>query len=189
MFMYSGNSPGSTGVNRVPFFVGLAFLLLLVQTGITSAESPDTTITTSETATVTTTLSDRTGGSIYFETNPPGAMIWLDSARIGTSPFMYYSEKTGVLDVRAWRKGYENFTGTIAVEEGKRVDFYALLTPVSQKTPAGTTAVPVSTATTIRKSTLDIPTPWPTTTESPVDAAVIVGAVAGGIAVCVIRRR
>ncbi|HSQ93267.1 MAG TPA: hypothetical protein VLL74_03130, partial [Methanoregula sp.] len=119
----------------------------------------------------------------------PGAMIWLYSTRIGTSPFMYYSEKTGVLDVRAWRKGYENFTGTITVEEGKRVDFYALLTPVSQKTPAGTTAVPVSTATTIRRSTLDIPTPWPTTTESPVDGAVIIGAVAGGIGFVVIRRR
>ena len=172
-------------MKRFPLFVCLAFLLLLGQTGITSAASPATTATT--TATITTP--ERTGGSIYFETDPPGATIWVENNEIGTSALTYYSEKTGILDVLIRRKGYEDFAGNVTVIEGKRVTFYTLLTPVSRETIAETPAVPVTTATTIRKSTLNIPTPWPTPTESPVDPAVVIGAAVIGIGFFVIRRR
>lgn len=185
-------------MKRFPFFVCLAFLLLLIQTGITSATTTATTAitasTTASTTAVTTaataTTPDRTGGSIFFETDPTGASIWVDNNEIGMSDLTYYSEKPGTLNVLIRRKGYEDFTVNVTVDEGRLVKFYAQLTPLPRGISAETTpAVPVTTATTIRKSTMSIPTPWPTTTESPVDPAVIIGAAAIGTGFCVIRRR
>ena len=187
MFNHSTRRSGSTGMKRFPYLICLACLLLMVQVGITSADSPTTTTTT--TATITTP--GRTGGSIYFETDPPGATIWLDNIELGTSPFTYYSEKTGTLDVRVRKRLYEDYTGKVTVIDGKRVVFYAWLTPVpSVITEETAPAAPVTTATTIGKSQITIPTPWPTSSpESPVDPAVVVGAAAIGIGFFVARRR
>jgi hypothetical protein len=181
-------------MKRFPVLVCLAFLLLLVPVGITSAAALETTTATTVTTTApaadTTPEPERTGGSIYFETFPPGATIWLDNVEIGTSAFTYYTEKTGTREVRTWRKNYENYTGTITVSEGKRVVFSAVLTPlVRDIIEEKTSAVPVATATTIRKSTLSIPTPWPSPTESPMNPAAVVESVALGIGFFVIRRR
>ena len=112
MFIHSAHRSGSTGMKRFPFLICLAFLLLIVQVGITSADSPTTT-------TATTTTPGRTGGSIYFETNPPGATIWLDNIELGTSPLTYYSEKTGTLDVRVRKRLYEDYTDKVVVIEGE----------------------------------------------------------------------
>jgi len=185
---------GSNGMKRFPVLICLAFLLLIIQVGITSATTPETTtataVTTTATAADTASEDERTGGSIYFETFPSGATIWLDNVEIGTSAFTYYTEKTGTREVRTWRKGYENYTGTVTVSEGRRVVFSAVLTPVlrdiiEEKTPP----VPVATATTIRKSTLSIPTPWPSPTESPVNPVAVVVSVALSVGFFVIRRR
>ena len=177
-FIHSAHRSGSTGMKRFPFLICLAVLLLLFQVGITSADSP-------------TTTPGMTGGSIYFETNPPGATIWLDNIELGTSPLTYYSEKTGTLDVRVRKKFYEDYTDKVVVIEGERVVFYARLTLVPSNISDETTAAtPVTTATTISTSTIKIPTPWPTTSpESPVDPAVVIGAAAIGIGLFVIRRR
>ena len=166
------------GMKRFPFLICLAVLLLLVPVGITSAESP-------------TTTPGMTGGSIYFDTNPPGATIWLDNIELGTSPLTYYSEKTGTLEVRLRKRLYEDYTDNVVVVEGERVVFYARLTPVSSDISDETTAAtPVPTATTISKSTLKIPTPWPTTSpKSPLDPAIGIGAAAIGIGFFAIRRR
>jgi hypothetical protein len=165
-------------MKRFAFLICLAFLLLMVQVGITSAALP-------------TTTSGITGGSIYFETNPPGATIWLDNIELGTSPFTYYSEKTGTLEVRVRKRLYKDYTDKVVVIEGERVVFSARLTPVpSLVADETTTVIPVTTATTIRKSTITIPTPWPTSSpESPLDPAVVIGAVVVGIGFFVIRRR
>jgi hypothetical protein len=167
-------------MKRFPYIICLAIMLLLVPVGITSAASPTTTITPG-----------MAGGSIYFETDPPGATIWLDNIELGTSPFTYYSEKTGTLDVRVRKRLYEDYTDNVVVIEGERVVFYARLTRVSSYITDETTAViPVTTATTIRTSTIKIPTPWPTSSpESPVDPAVVIGGAAIGIGIFVIRRR
>ena len=180
MFMHSAHRSGSTGMRRFPYLIFLAFLLLTVQVGITSAASH-----------TTTTTPGGTGGSIYFETNPPGATIWLDNIELGTSPFTYYSEKTGTLDVRVRKRLYEDYTDKVTVIEGERVIFSATLTwIVGEVTEATTPAAPVRTATTIRTSTIKIPTPWPTSPpESPLDPAVVIGAAAVGIGIFVIRRR
>jgi hypothetical protein len=176
-------------MKQYPFLICLVFLLLLFQVGITSADSPANTTTTTVTTAAGTTPSGRTGGSIFFDTHPPAAKVWLDNVEIGTSPFTYYSEKTGTFDVRVQRKGYEEYTDKVTVSEGKRVVVDVLLKPVSRDIPESTPATPVATATTIRKSTMNIPTPWPTSPESPVDPAVVIGAVAAGAGFFVIRRR
>jgi len=41
-----------------------------------------------------------------------------------TSAFTYYFEKTGTFEVRVWKKGYENYTDTVTVVEGKRIVFH-----------------------------------------------------------------
>jgi hypothetical protein len=181
MVIQSAHHSGRTGMKRFPFLICLAFLLLIVQVGFTSADSPTT----------TTTTPGMTGGSIYFETNPPGATIWLDNIELGASPFTYYSEKTGTLDVRVRKRLYEDYTDKVVVVEGKRVVFYARLIPVPSYIPEQTTPViPVTTTTTISTSAITIPTPWPTSSpQSPVDPAVVIGAAAIGIGFFAIRRR
>ena len=178
-------------MKRFPVLVCLAFLLLLTQAGIASADSVANTTTNTTTAATVTTEPDRTGGSVYFDTDPAGATIWLDDVEIGTSTFTYYTEKTGTFNVRVWKKGYENYTGQVTVSEGKRVVFEAWLTQVTRRPPEeNTPVVPVATATTIRKSTMTLPTPWPTSAAaSPVDPAVVLGAAALGAGFSAIRRR
>jgi hypothetical protein len=177
-------------MKRFPFLVCLAFLLLLVQIGITSADSPSNTTATDATTAFMTTTPATTGGTIYFETDPSDATIWLATVEIGTTPLSYYSENTGKMTVHIQKKGYEDHTDTVTVTSGKRVTFYAKLTPVPRYTgEENTPAAPVTTATTIRKSTLNIPTSWPTTTESPVDPAVVILAAIIGTGSFVIRRR
>ena len=188
MFRHSTYRSGSTGMNQSPLPICLAFLLLMVTVGISSAASPASTTTTT---TASTTTPGMTGGSIYFETDPPGATIWLDNIELGTSPFTYYSEKTGTLDVRVRKRLYEDYTDKVVVIEGERVVFSARLTMVSRRvTDEITAAPPATTATTISTSTIKIPTPWPTSSpESPVDPAVVIGAVAVGIGFFVMRRQ
>jgi hypothetical protein len=177
-------------MKRFSFLTSLAFLILLGGlAGIVSADSLNATPETVTTA-AATTAPDRIGGSIYFETYPPGATIWLDNKEIGTSPFTYYSENTGDFDVRIERKGYEKFTGRITVSDGQRVVFSAVLVPVTiSPVEESTTRVPVKTVTTIRRSTMTLPTPWPTSPQSPVDPAVVIGAAALGTGFFAIRRR
>jgi hypothetical protein len=185
MFMHLSNRSESSGMKRYSLHPGLIFLILLGLAGAVSADSLNTT-----TETVATTAPDRIGGSIYFETFPPGAMIWLDTKEIGTSPFTYYSENTGDFDVRIERKGYEKYTGRVTVSDGQRVVFSAVLVPVSlSPVVVSTTTAPVRTVTTIRKSTMALPTPWPTSPQSAVDPAVGIGAAALGIGFFAIRRR
>lgn len=176
-------------MKRFSFLLGLTFLILLGLNGIVSADSLNTTTETTTTA-APATAPDRIGGSIYFETYPPGATIWLDNKEIGTSSFTYYSENTGDFDVRIERKGYEEYTGKVIVSDGERVVFKAVLTPFSRDpVTESTTAAPVTTVTTIRKSTMTMPTSWPTSPQSAVDPAVIIGAATLGIGFFLIQRR
>lgn len=172
--------------------VCLAFLFLTAIAGTVSADSPNSTLTSNATTTITTTP-ERTGGSIYFETVPPGATIWLDTLEIGTSSLTYYSEKTGTFTVRIQKKGYEDYTGTVIVNEGKRTIFEAELKPVTydiaETSAPVVTVTPVKTVTTLPKSTMALPTPWPTSPESPLDPAMVIGAVITGTVFFAIRRR
>ena len=165
--------------------------------GASSTTIP-TTGTTTVTATVTTSATSGEGeNSVFFETNPPGATIFLDHNFIGTSTFTYYTNKEGVFDVLIKKTGYEDYSARLTIIEGKRVTFYAPLTQLSSSNSTTittkTTGTPVKNVTTIQKSTLKIPTPLGTYTpppeESPADPALALGAAALVLALVVIRRR
>ena len=167
---------------RTPLYGCRIFLLLILLSGISSAASVNAT-------SAAETTPAKSGGSIYFETVPPDAIIWLDNVELGTSPFTYFTEKTGTLDVLVRKKGYRDFKGNVTVVNGTRVLFYTILTEVTGDLSArNTPPAPVQTATTIRKSTLKIPTTWPTDTPaSPADPVIVLGA--AGIGLFLIRRR
>ena len=163
-----------TAMKRSPFSVCFVLLSLLLLTGITSAAAP-------------TPTPEKTGGSIFFDTTPSDATIWLDGAEMGNSPFTYFSAENRTFTVLVRKKGYRDYTDTISVSDGKRVVFTARLIqlPSDLSATTSTTTAPVTTATTVRKSTMKIPTPWPTPSpESPVDPAVGIGAaLLGGLLV------
>ena len=197
-----------------------------------SGQSPvyDIPAVTATTAVATTTTNPPGENSVYFETYPPGATIFLDGESVGTSPFIYYTNRKGTFNVVAWKSGYQEYEAKVIILEGKLVHFVAPLTVVSATTapatttttattttPPATTAVtttttgilattavktttiattaatPEKTITTAPKSTMVIPTPWPTdppvTKKSPFDPTLAPGAAFLAIVLFVIRRR
>jgi len=160
-----------------------AILLVLFAAGTVYADDePDASPTTPE----------KTGASIYFETSPPGATIWLDNVNIGTSPFTYFTPRTGTLKVRVSKKLFLDYTEVITVSDGERVDFRALLVPVPSDT--GVTPAPafvVTTATVIdRGPVITVPTPWPSATpESPQSPVIAAGALVLAIVLGALFRR
>jgi hypothetical protein len=125
-------------------------------------------------------------GSIYFESNPTGATVYLNKTSVGTTTFTYYNATEGSYEVLIQKTGYKDYSNSVTVIEGKRTTFYARLTPISQDTTVATTAAtaattkPVKTATTVKKSTLNVPTTYPSATpteKSPVDPVVILGTI------------
>ncbi len=128
-------------------------------------------------------------GSIWFETDPPGATIYLDNAEAGTSSFTYLNAVPGTYSVVIRKTGYQDYSGTVTVFEGRRATFSARLTMLDEDTsavvplPAEPVTAPARAVTTVRKSTIKVPTTWPGTVpaeESPVDSAIVI--VAAGIA-------
>jgi PEGA domain len=145
------------------------------------------------TFTVTTPSETVTSSSIFFETNPTGAIVLLNGTKIGTSAFTYHNATPGTFKVLIQKSGYEDYTGSVTVAEGKHSRYYASLAPRGAGTMA-VTGTPVITATTFRKSTLKVPTSWPTaadttTQASPADPAFALGAAAAGAGILVMRRR
>jgi hypothetical protein len=148
-------------------------------------------LASSASAVTPTPTQEKNGGSIFFDTTPTDATIWLDGAEKGNSPFTFFTEENATFSVRVSKKGYRDYTDTVSVSDGKRVVFTARLTQLPADLEVmTTTAVPVTTVTTIRKSTMNVPTPWPTTSPgSPADPALAVGAVVLGAGYLVLRRR
>jgi hypothetical protein len=134
-------------------------------------------------------------GSIYFETNPDGATVYVDNNNVGTSTFTYDDAAAGTYKVVIKKDGYKDYSGYVTAIENKRIVFYAKLTPVSEVTTSATTATtatPSRTATTIKKSTVKVPTTWPsdtpTTAASPVDPVLVIGAAGLGLGLAAFRR-
>jgi len=183
---------GTTVRKRNLFVYGPVFLLLLLVTGIASGATPNTTITTLVPTSAVITP-EKIGGSIFFDTYPTDATILLDGTEIGNSPITYYSGQNETFEVRIHKHGYEDFTDTVTVSDGKRVVFSRHLTPLEGDLSRETTpepTVPVATVIIHHTPITKVPTPWPETTrKSPVDPAVILGAVGAGTALFVFRRR
>jgi hypothetical protein len=156
-----------------------------------------TTAATGVTTTVTTAVTSGEGGnSVFFDINPSGAEIWLDGEDVGTGPRVYYTNRDGTYDVVVKKAGYEDYVAKVTIIRDKRVHFPATLTPLASgaasvtKPSSGTT---VKNATTIRKSTLKIPTPLgtdpPVAEEAPADPAIALGAAGIAIGFVLLRRR
>jgi hypothetical protein len=170
------------------------------------ASGSTTTTTTTEATPEATTKEPSPEGenSIFFETNPSGATIYLDGEEVGTSTFTYHTDMDGSHRVVVRKIGYEDYEDRINIAAGgQRTRFYAQLTPLSSTSGTVTkttgtssatgTGKPVKTATTIKKSSIKIPTPLgtvpPAPEESPADPVTVLWAVAFGIMVVVFRRR
>jgi len=164
-----------------------------------STSSSTTTTTSKGTTTKVTTHATESRGenSVFFETDPSGATIFLDGSEIGTSTFAYNTDMDGSHEVIVKKIGYEDYEGTVNIAEGQRTRFYAQLSLLSStdtttpvKTVSGQPGKPV---TTTRKSTIRIPTPLgtapPVTEEAPADPATVLWAALLAIAIVVFRRR
>jgi len=163
-----------------------------------SAPTATKTAKPGSTASETYTTPSEGENSVFFETSPSGATIFLDGTEIGTSTFTYYTDYDGSHRVVAKKIGYEDYEELITIVEGRRTYFRGELTPLSSTSGTGTPSATVSgkpgkTVTTIKKSTLIMPTPLGTfeapAEESPAGPATVLWAVVLGIALLVIRRR
>lgn len=143
-----------------------------------------------------TIYSDITGanGSINIKSSPSGARVFIKSDFKGYTPITLENFTPGTYTVTLLRTGYSDYYESVKVTAANisSINAYLELLPEST-TVATTTATPVKTVvTTIKKSTLKVPTTWPSATAteaSPVDPVVIVGAVGIGLGLVVIRRR
>jgi hypothetical protein len=115
--------------------------------------------------------------SVFFETYPPGATVFLDGENVGTTPFTYYTNRKGTFDVLVRQDGYEKYEAKVTILQGRLVHFTAPLTvysptpttsPTTGKTtaPVTTTATPVTNVTTTGTTT-GAPTTNTTTPEKP----------------------
>jgi hypothetical protein len=168
-----------------------------------SGKTPTATATAvpGKTAVTTATTVSTGDNSVFFQTDPTGAEIWLDGEDVGTSTFTYYTNHEGTFDVVVKKIGYEDYTAKVTILEGKRVSFMAPLVPLSSSDTSNVT--PKSSATpqktsgkntpAIPKSSMKVPTPWgtdpPVTEESPVDPALALGAAGIAIGFVLLRRR
>ena len=157
-----------------------------------------TTTTTGETTVPETTVTSGQGeNSVFFESSPGGAEVWLEGENIGTTAFTWYTNRDGTYNVVVKKIGYEDYEARVTVIEGKRVHFSAPLTLLSgssvNTTKTTTTGKPATNVTTNKKSTLKIPTPLgpdPTfAEESPADPAITLLAAVFGLGFVVMRRR
>lgn len=146
------------------------------------------------TTTATTAPTPQGKNGVMFESGPPGASVHLDGVKIGTTPFLYHTDRDGTFNVVFWKDGYADYETRVTIYEGRVVHCAAPLTLKSAvtTTAATTTATTAATTATTRATTaatpgtaavttgtpqlppaattavpqisIPIPTPWPTDT-------------------------
>lgn len=137
-------------------------------------------------------------GSIDVSSSPSGASIYVDSSYRGTTPDTVDDLIEGSHNVVLKMTGYNDWGKFVTVTEGDTstvdADLVVITTiPTTVPTPAPTTpptTVPTKVKTT-RASTTAVLTTWPEETpteESPVDPALVIGAVGIGLGLVVFRR-
>jgi hypothetical protein len=94
-------------------------------------------------------------GSLVVESNPAGADVFIDGARVGTTPIVLPSQREGTRAVRVEAKGHEPWTAAVQIVTGREVSLRADLNvaqtagqPLSlESEPAeGTTSLAVTAA-------------------------------------------
>jgi hypothetical protein len=152
--------------------------------------SNNETSTVSATLIVTTTATTEaiTNGSIYVESNPSNAAVFLNTVYQGITPVTLSNITRGDYRVVVQKTGYQDWSNRISVSLGTRTDVYATLSQEVTDTTL-VTKIPTATilkTTTTMKSTAKVPTPWPSATPapvSPVGILVILGAIGTGFIV------
>jgi hypothetical protein len=132
-------------------------------------------------------------GSIDISSSPSGASIYVDGTSEGTTPDTIKNLIEGSHKVILKKSGYNDWGKIVTVKEGGTTTVDADLAAVTTAPTTVQTTVPTPVKTTV-KSTLKVPTPWPTattipaTTTSPVDPAVIAGALGMVFGLAVFRK-
>jgi serine protease len=156
---------------------------------VTVSDNATSTVSATLTAVMTTTTTEAiTNGSIYVESNPSNAAVFLNTVYQGKTPVTLSNITHGDYRVVVQKTGYQDWSNRISVSIGTRTDVYATLSPEVTDTTVVTT-IPTTTllkTTTTIKSTAKVPTPWPSDTPtpaSPVGIGVILGAIGTGFIV------
>jgi hypothetical protein len=157
---------------------------------VTVSDNATSTVSATLTAILTTTTTEAiTNGSIYVESNPSNAAVFLNTVYQGKTPVTLSNITHGDYRVVVQKTGYQDWSNRISVSIGTRTDVYATLSPEVTDTTLLTT-IPTTTllktTTTTIKSTAKVPTPWPSDTPtpaSPVGIGVILGAIGTGFIV------
>jgi len=131
---------------------------------VTATAPPVTTLTT------TATTVPQGENSVYFDTWPPWATIYLDGEEVGLSPFMYYTNHEGTYPVVVRKDGYETYEATVTIYRGKQVHFIAPLTTLSSSPKTTATTKPPATTTVTTTTTATKTTTTATTTATTVTA-------------------
>jgi|GEM_PF-1817777 len=130
-------------------------------------------------------------GTLYFSSYPSGASIFLDSVYQGVTPLTLYDVTAGTYTVLLQLSGYDDMSGSYTVTAGNQTSVYNSFTSsVTEETTVPTTIATskTTTKTTTAKSSVTVPTAWPTDTTpaSPVGILTIISGV--GLGMLVLRK-
>jgi hypothetical protein len=132
-------------------------------------------------------------GSIYVKSAPSGSRVYLKDVYKGYTPITLEGIIPGTYTVEITRTGYRDYSESVKVTAGNTTNISATLALLPDSTTVVTTvATPIKTVTTVKKSTLKVPTTWPSVTPtaaSPVDPVIVIGAAGIGIGLVALRRR
>jgi len=140
--------------------------------------------------------SDITGanGSINVKSAPSGGRVFLKNEYKGYTPITLENITPGIYTVTVLRTGYSDYSESVKVTAANisYVTAYLEILPETTTVVTATATRVITTVTIIKKSTLKVPTTWPSATAdegSPVDPVVIIGAVGISLGLVMIRRR
>jgi hypothetical protein len=127
-------------------------------------------------------------GEIDISSTPVGAGVYVDSTYVGITPYAMTGVTAGSHTVRLSYAGYSDWSKIVKVTNGGITTVDAGLSAV-QTTVITTvpTSVPTTVKTALKVTTAKVPTSYPKTTTttkaSPVEGAVVLGAIGLGIVV------
>lgn len=191
-----GTSTGTTTPAKIESVTSGSHIILLRLTGyqdytqsVTVSDNETSTVSATLTAPLTTTTTEAiTNGSIYVESVPSNAAVFLNTLYQGKTPVNLSNISRGDYRVLVQKTGYQDWSTRISVQPGIRSNVYATLNPEVTDTIVVTT-IPITTLTKTTpppKSTIKVPTPWPSTTAtpaSPTSILVVLGAAGAGLIV------
>lgn len=127
-------------------------------------------------------------GEIDISSSPTGASVYVDSTYVGTTPYAMTDVSVGSHTVKVSKTGYNDWSNIVKVTDGGTntvaADLSVVETTVITTVP---TSAPTTIKTLLKVTTVKVPTTYPKTTTttpaSPVEGAVILGAIGLGIVV------